>query len=150
MRLDAWAELLRRLLPGLWAGLLMCVVLLATPAPFAELIATEAGRVVGHIFAREAAVAVLLGAVLLVLERRRAAQSTPEGSQFSVEMGLALLAIFCTVLGYYALQPEMAAAKAGQGRLSFGQLHAISLGLFGVKILAVLALAWRAAQTPQR
>lgn len=150
MPLDAWAELLRRLLPGLWAGLLLCVALLATPAPFAVLGAAEAGRVVGHLFAREAAVAVLAGAVLLVLERRRAAQIKSSGSQFSVEMGLALLAIFCTVLGYYALQPEMAAAKAGQGRLSFGQLHALSLGLFGVKILAVLALAWRAAQTPQR
>ncbi|MBQ0935145.1 DUF4149 domain-containing protein [Ideonella paludis] len=150
MRLDAWAELLRRLLPGLWAGLLLCVALVATPAPFAVLSSAEAGRVVGHVFAREASVAVFLGAVLLVLERRRAAQTKPEGSQFSVEMGLALLAIFCTVLGYYALQPEMAAAKAGQGRLSFGQLHAISLGLFGIKILAVLALAWRAAQTAER
>ena len=150
MRLDAWAELLRRLLPGLWAGLLLCVALVATPAPFAVLSTAEAGRVVGHIFAREASVAVFLGAVLLVLERRRAAQIKPESTQFSVEMGLALLAIFCTVLGYYALQPEMAAAKAGQGRLSFGQLHAISLGLFGIKILAVLALAWRAAHTPER
>jgi hypothetical protein len=39
----------------------------------------------------------------------------------------------------------MAAARSGQGTWSFGQLHAVSLGLFGVKIVLVLTLAWRAA-----
>jgi hypothetical protein len=37
----------------------------------------------------------------------------------------------------------MAAARAGQGAWSFGALHAASSGLFGLKGLLVLALAWR-------
>ena len=36
----------QRLLPGLWAGLLLGVALLATPAPFATLLPSDAGRVV--------------------------------------------------------------------------------------------------------
>lgn len=150
MRPDDFAARLGRLLPGLWAGLLLCVAFVATPAPFALLSAADAGRVVGHIFAREAPVAVLLGTLILVLERRAATQATGASGQFSLSMGLALLAVFCTVLGYYGLQPMMALAKAGQGTFSFGQLHAMSLGLFGVKLIAVLVLAWRAAQPASR
>ena len=144
------AERARRLLPGLWAGLLLCIVTLATPAPFAVLGSAEAGRVVGHIFVREAYLSLVLGALLLVLERRLASrQANAAGSsQFSSGMVLALLALFCTVVGYFALQPLMPAARAGQGPLSFGQLHALSLLFFAVKGLAVLALAWRAARAP--
>ena len=74
---------------------------------------------------------------------RRAADSG-QGSPFSTGMALALGALFCTVAGYFALQPMMAAARAGQGSLSFGQLHAISAGFYVVKLVLVLSLAWRA------
>ena len=37
----------------------------------------------------------------------------------------------------------MAAAKAGQGALSFGALHGISAVFFLLKGLLILALAWR-------
>ena len=40
----------------------------------------------------------------------------------------------------------MAAAKAGQGLLSFGQLHALSAAFYLVKVALVLALAWRAGR----
>ena len=36
-------------------------------------------------------------------------------------------------------------ARAGQGPLSFGQLHAVSAAFFVVKGLLVLLLAWRSA-----
>jgi hypothetical protein len=58
--------------------------------------------------------------------------------------------VFCTVAGYFALQPMMAAARAGEGPLSFGQLHAVSAAFYAVKLLLVLALAWRAAGTGLR
>jgi hypothetical protein len=61
-------------------------------------------------------------------------------------MVLALVALFCTVAGYYGLLPMMERARAGASSLSFLQWHAISLAFFGVKALAVLALAWRAAR----
>jgi hypothetical protein len=137
----------RALLPGLWAGWLLCVALLATPAPFAMLVQAEAGRVVGRMLAQEAYSSLALGVLLLVLERVAARRDVAAGraSQFSTGMVLALGAVFCTVAGYFAVQPMMAAARAGLGPLSFGQLHAVSAGFFAVKLLLVLALAWRAA-----
>ena len=145
--MNAWAETARRLLPGLWAGALLCIALLATPAPFATLSVQDAGRVVARIFAQEAWFSLLMGAALLALERRHAAARAVQagGSQFSTGMVLALGAIFCTVLGYFGLQPMMAQARAGAGPLSFGQLHAISFGLFGLKIVCAAVLAWRVA-----
>ncbi len=139
-------ERLRRLLPGLWAGWLLCVALLATPAVFSQLSGAEAGRLVGRMLAQEAYTSLALGVLLLVLERlaaRRAAQAGA-GPQFSVGMVLALAALFCTVAGYFGVQPLMPAARMGQGALSFGQLHAISSAFYLAKILLVLALAWRA------
>lgn len=139
-------ERLRRLLPGLWAGWLLCTALLATPAPFATLLPADAGRVVGRMLAQEAYTSLALGLVLLVLERIAARRSAASGggSQFSAGMALAVGTLFCTIAGYFALQPMMDAARAGQGPLSFGQLHAVSAAFFVVKAGLVLALAWRA------
>jgi hypothetical protein len=142
-------ERARRLLPALWAGSLMCIALVATPAPFATLLVQDAGRVVSRIFAQEAYLSIALGAICLLFERRAAA--SPEGqTRMSTEMLLVLAALFCTVAGYFALQPMMTAARQGQGGLTFGQLHAISLAFFGIKTLAVLALAWRVAAPVSR
>jgi hypothetical protein len=139
---------LRVVLPGLWAGLLLCVAALATPAPFALLERADAGRVVGRMLAQEAYTSLALGVLVLLLERSvaRRAAADGAGSQFSAGMVLALGALFCTVAGYFAVQPIMAAARAGQGPLSFGQLHAVSAAFFVVKTLLVLALAWIAAR----
>ena len=143
MGLQRW----RLLLPGLWAGWLLCVALLATPAPFALLTQAEAGRIAGRMLAQEAYTSLALGIVLLVLERwvARRDAAAGQGSQFTAGMILALGAVFCTVAGYFALLPMMAAARAGQGPLSFGQLHMISAAFYGAKVLLVAALAWRAA-----
>ena len=137
-----------RLLPGLWAGVLLCVALLATPALFALLAQADAARVVARILSHEAYTSLALGVVLLGLERLAARQSAGAGlaSQFSFGMVLCLGALFCTVAGYFALQPLMPAARAGQGPLSFGELHLLSMVFFLLKGLLLLVLAWRAAQ----
>jgi hypothetical protein len=137
----------RRLLPGLWAGWLLCVAALATPAAFALLPQAEAGRVVARMLAQEAYTALALGVLLLLLEHLAAKRVADAGggSRFTTGMVLVLGALFCTVAGYFALQPMMVAARAGQGSLSFGQLHAISAGFYVLKTALVLALAWRAA-----
>lgn len=142
--------LLQRLLPGLWAGTLLCLALLSTPAAFALLPQADAGRVVARLLAQEAYLSLAAGVVLLGLERlaARRTASTGLGTQFSPGMVLCLGALFCTVAGYFALQPMMAAARAGQGVLSFGQLHAISAAFYIVKTGLVLTLAWRAARSP--
>jgi len=140
-------ERLRRLLPGLWAGVLLCVAAISAPAAFALLERPVAGQVVGWFFQREAWTSVVLAALLLLLERPRArvAAAAGQGSVLSTEILLLLGTVFCTVAGYFALQPLMAAARAGQGTLNFGQLHVISVVFFGAKLLCILALAWRAA-----
>jgi hypothetical protein len=146
----AWHGTLRRFLPGVWLGLLLCIALVATPAAF-ELVAPEdAGRIVRRIFSIEAPASLVLGVLLLVLERRsglvRLAGGEP--SQFTLEMQLALGALFCTVAGYYGLQPLFVQARAGTGPLAFGTVHLASTVLFGAKALLVAVLAWRAALGP--
>jgi len=136
------------LLAGLWAGTVLAIGLIGAPAGFAVLPApAEAGRVAGRMFAVEAPLSLALAVVIFLLERRRARDEAEagRGSQFNANMLLALGALFCTVAGYYAIQPMMAAARAGQGAWSFGALHAASTVFFGLKGLLVLALAWRLA-----
>ena len=141
-------ERLRRLLPALWAGVLLCIAAITAPAAFALLERADAGRLVGRFFAQEAWLSLALAVLLLAIERgrARATAAAGQGSVLSSNMLLLLGTLFCTVAGYFALQPMMAAARAGQGSLSFGQLHFISAGFFALKGLLVLALAWRAAR----
>lgn len=143
MSIERW----RRLLPGLWAGWLLCVALLATPAGFAMLERAVAGRLASRMLAQEAYTSLAFGVIVLLLERLAARRAVASGGlQFTAGMVLALGAIFCTVAGYFGVLPLMTAARAGQGALSFGQLHAVSSAFFGLKCLLVLALAWRAAR----
>jgi Domain of unknown function (DUF4149) len=127
---------LRRLLPALWAGVLICIAAIAAPAAFANLAVADAGRVVAPIFVREAWLSLVLAALLLALERLYGAPGRVNGLLL---WGTAA----CTLLGYFAIQPLMPAARAGQGVLSFGQLHLISTLCYGLKTALVLVLAWR-------
>jgi len=138
----------RRLVPALWAGLLLTVAAIATPAPFATLPAADAGRVVARILAQEAWLSLAIGMLVVVMERRHArhAAQAGEGSQFSTNMILGLGAVACTVAGYFAVQPMLPSARAGQGWVGFGALHAASVAFFALKLLLVLMLAWRCAK----
>ena len=132
-------------LAGLWAGVLLCIGLLAAPAAFAILAPADAGRVAGRMFAQEAYLSLLLGMLLLVIERgrTRADAEAGKGSVLSTNILLLLGTLFCTVAGYFAVQPMMAAARAGQGAGSFAALHAASAGFFALKAVLVCVLAWR-------
>jgi hypothetical protein len=137
-RLVAW-------LAGLWGGLLLGVGLIGAPAGFAVAAADVAGRSAGRMFAVEAYVS-LATALLLLMALRRSASSGTAGEAapvFNTNVLLLLGALFCTVAGYFGLQPMMAAARAGQGSLSFGALHGLAAGLFALKTLLVLLFAWR-------
>jgi len=142
-----FSESLRRLLPGIWFGVLLAIALIATPAASGALDKVSFGAVARAIFAREAPTSLVFGVLILVIERRDAlARHMATGaSQFSVEMMLAAAALLCTVAGYYGLEPMMELARSGATTsLTFLQLHALSLAFFGVKGLLVLALAWKA------
>jgi hypothetical protein len=144
-----FTESLRRLLPGVWLGLLLAIALVATPAASNALDKAAFGAMARAIFAREAPASLVLGVLILVIERRDAlARHMATGvSQFSTEMLLAIGALFCTVAGYYGLLPALEQVRlGGPSQLSFLQLHALSLALFGLKGLLVLALAWKATR----
>ncbi|MEQ1682665.1 MAG: DUF4149 domain-containing protein [Burkholderiaceae bacterium] len=130
---------------GLWAGVLLCIAALAAPSAFATLVSADAGRFVARVLTQEAYASLAVALLLFALERQRSAQraASGSGSVFSANMVLLLGTLFCTVAGHFAVQPMMAAARAGQGAWSFGALHAVSGGLFALKCLLVLALAWR-------
>ena len=138
-----WHERLRVLLPALWLGGLVCIATIAAPAAFKALAPPLAGQVVGRIFAAEAATSLALGLLVLLLERRCGEERGLPAMHAGVLLAFGTL--FCSVAGYYALQPLMAAARAGQGSLGFGQLHLISTVFYGCKTLLVLGLAWRVA-----
>ena len=133
------------LITGLWAGVLLCIGAIAAPAAFAALAAPDAGRVVSRMFAQEAYLSLVVAVVLFAIERQRSrdAAATGTGSVFSVNLMLLLGTLFCTVAGYFAVQPMLEAARAGTGAVSFATLHAVSAGFFVLKGLLVLALAWR-------
>ncbi len=133
------------LVAGLWAGVILGIAAIGAPAGFATVPPEVAGRVAGRMFAQEAYLSLAVGVILLLLVRRQARHDAEagQGSVFSTNVVLVLGTLFCTMLGYFAVQPMLAAARAGQGLWSFGALHGVSVVLFGVKGLLALALAWR-------
>lgn len=141
-------ERLRRALPAIWLGGLLAIALIAAPSLFALLERADAGRVAGRLFRIEAQASLALAIGLALLERRRAVLRAAAGlgTRVSAELLLVLGALFCTVFGHHALQPMMEAARAGEGRWSFGALHGISVAFYGLKTLLVAVLAWRAAR----
>lgn len=143
---------LRRLLPGLWLGMVVAVGLGVAPTLFALLDRPEAGRVAGRLFAIEARLSLLLVAVLALVERLRGQRLADAGlgPRVGAELLLVLGALFCTLLGHFALQPMMEAARAGEGRWSFGALHGLSSAFFFAKMLVLVALSWRAAAPAAR
>ena len=136
---------LQALLAALWGGFLLCIAFVATPSAFAVLERAQAGAFVARVFAIEAQVSLTLGLVLMMIERRLTRDANEAGQtvpQFSMRLLLPVIALFCTIAGYYGLQPLMAEARTGTGVASFAALHGLSLAFFGVKGLAVLGLAW--------
>ena len=133
------------LLAGLWAGLLLGLGAIGAPAGFAVTTAEIAGRTAGRMFAIEAHVS-LAAAMLLLLLTRQVAPTDPDQPPvpaLNTNLLLTLGTLFCTIAGYFVIQPMMAAARIGEGSLSFGALHGLSAAFFVLKGLLVLALAWR-------
>lgn len=144
------ARRLAAVLAGVWAGLIAGIGLVAAPAAFAILQRSVAGAVAGRMFAHEAyaGLAISAGLIWLVRRQSRVAVSSGRGSIFGTNLVLALAALFCTLFGYFGIQPLMADARAGQGALSFGALHAISVVFFGVKGVLAIVLSWRLSTAP--
>ena len=136
---------LRKLLAGLWAGLLVGLGAVGAPAGFAVTTVEIAGRAAGRMFAIEAYVSLAVAVLLLFLTRKAISTEPdqPPAPALNTNLLLLLGTLVCTIVGYFVLQPMMVAARAGEGGLSFGALHGLSAGFFVLKGLLVLALAWR-------
>ncbi len=132
-------------LAGVWLGEMAAIGFIAAPTLFSLLPKADAGRVASRFFALDATIGLAAGAVLAIigLQLGQLAADRQAGSRFGAELGLALGALGCVVVGSYALQPMIEAARAGQGALSFGALHAISTMFFGVRLVLVGVLAWK-------
>jgi hypothetical protein len=143
-RLQCW-------IAGLWAGLLLGVGAVAAPSLFAILERPVAGMGAGKIFAVEARISLALAMVIFMVERRRVRDLAVKLGHSSVMTGNLLLvlgALFLTVVGQFAIHPMIEAAKAGeQTRLSFEALHGLSAGMFWLKAVFILCLAWRLTGT---
>jgi len=134
-------------LAGLWAGVLLGVGLIGAPAGFAVASSEIAGRSAGRMFAIEAH-ASLVVLVLLLIALRNIRSPRPLGIPIEVNMLLVFGSLFCTIAGYFVLQPMMAAARAGEGALSFAALHGLAAAFFALKALCVIWLAWRLTSGP--
>jgi hypothetical protein len=130
------------MLAALWGGFLLCIAFVSAPSAFAVLERAQAGSVVARLFASEAQVSLAMALILMLIERRLSSDADGTRPVFSARLLLPAVALFCTIAGYYGVQPLMADARAGLGVASFAALHGVSLAFFAVKGLAVLALAW--------
>lgn len=125
----------------------MGVGLIGAPAGFAVASSEIAGRSAGRMFAIEAH-ASLVVLVLLLIALRNIRSPRPLGIPIEVNMLLVFGSLFCTIAGYFVLQPMMAAARAGEGALSFAALHGLAAAFFALKALCVIWLAWRLTSGP--
>ncbi len=136
---------IQMLLAALWGGFLLSVAGVVMPGAFAVLERAQAILLARHVFKLEAQISLALALLLMMMERRAARDGA--ASAISAEFLLPAGAMFCTVVGYYVLQPMMDDALHGAAGMSAMALHGMSMGFYALKTLLVLALAWRVSRS---
>ena len=136
---------LRLLLTTLWAGSLWTVGYVAAPTFFATLPDRMlAGTVAGNLFRVEAWLSMACGVLLLALYG--IARELPNRRTL---LWLAAAMLACTLVGYFGIQPYMAALKAAAGpegvmegatRARFGMLHGVASAIYLVQSVLAVAL----------
>ncbi|MFI4940703.1 MAG: DUF4149 domain-containing protein [Burkholderiales bacterium] len=129
----------RLLVATLWVGSLWTIGYVAAPTLFATLFdRVLAGTAAGNLFRVEAWLSIMCGALLLALQIW---QDKHVRSREARLMG-AMLA--CTLIGYFCLQPFMAALReaagpagvmASDGKLKFAVLHGVASGFYLIESL---------------
>lgn len=140
-----WLPRIRLLLTVFWVGSLWAIGYLAAPTLFATLAdKVLAGSIAGLLFRTQAWVSLGCGALLFLLVMR-----TPERRLLG---GLILAMLACTMVGYFGLQPFMAALKesagpagvmASQVKSQFAMLHGIASLIYLLQSLLGAVLATR-------
>ena len=145
-QVGGWLQHLRLLVATLWVGSLWAIGYVAAPTLFASLSdRVLAGTIAGSLFRVEAWLSLACAAVLALLILRLPA--TPGASRAgSRRLLLKLIGAMalCTLVGYFGLQPFMAAIREtaaatggmqGDARLHFGLLHGAASGIYLVQSL---------------
>ncbi len=140
----------RALLLTLWAGATWTIGFVVAPLLFRWLEPTRAGDAAGALFSLQAAGSIVFAAAYGLLTRAQRGRDWPR-----VDRALVGATVLCVVIGYYALQPSMSAARvamaAGEegARAHFGLLHAVSGTLYLVQGVLLCVLVVRHALGPR-
>jgi len=139
---------LRSILVTLWADSLWTVGYVVAPTLFITLPDRAlAGMIAGQVFRVEAwlSLACGLGLLLLFAAARGLAHKR-------LMLWLVLAMLLCTLVGYFGLQPAMAALKAelapgavleGAARARFGMLHGVASLIYLIQSVLAVTLVWR-------
>lgn len=138
---------IRLLLATLWVGSLWTVGYIVAPTLFATLAdRTLAGTIAGSIFHTEAWVSLVSGLILLLLMFLNRGANERLRKQL---LGLIVAMLACTAVGYFGLQPYMAALKDAAGSaglaaagtsMQFAWLHGIASIIFLLQSLLGIGL----------
>ena len=137
---------LRVLLVTFWVGSLWTTGYVVAPLLFATLAdRAQAGTLAGLFFKAEAWISLICGSSLLAIvwaERENPARV--------LQIKLVIVMILCTVLGYFGLQPYMAALRAIAAqsggimddamRSRFGILHGVASAIYLIQSLLAVGL----------
>lgn len=143
---------LRLLIATLWVGSLWTVGYLVAPTLFVTLPdRVLAGTIAGNLFRIEAWLAVACGIVLITLFSYRTHDDAAPLRKSLLRLTLAMLA--CTLIGYFCLQPFMAALReaaavtggvmSAGAKTQFGILHGIAQGIYVIQSLLGVGLILR-------
>lgn len=130
-------------LAALWAGVMIGVGYICAPVIFKMMPEARllAGDIAGQSFTITAYITLAFGvAILLMVKKanRDAGFYTP-----NLPMILVFAALFLAIVGQFVIHPQVAQARAyGVGTSSFATLHAISVSIYLLETLCVLALNW--------
>jgi hypothetical protein len=140
----------RLLVTTLWVGSLWTIGYLVAPALFATLSdRVLAGIIAGSLFRIQAWLSVACAMVLIVLVIMSPADTDSSSGQRKLGLGLVVAMLACTAVGYFGLQPFMAALResAGPGgvlssdaKTQFGVLHGMSSVIYLIQSLLGAAL----------
>lgn len=141
----------RLLIAVLWVGALWTVGFIVAPTLFATLADKAlAGTIAGSLFRVTAWLSIVCAVLLLVLRKNMDAANARSA------LWLILGMVACVLIGYFALQPQMAelrlvlhvtvdAGQVAEAKKQFGILHGVSTGFYIVQSIlgALLVLRMR-------
>lgn len=136
----------RLLIATLWCGSLWTIGYLVAPTLFATLSdRVLAGTIAGSLFRIEAWLSLGAAFALIMLDRFAPHDVARARKRFPLILGM----LICTLIGYFALHPFMAALREGAGaggvmvsevRTRFAILHGVSSVLYLAESLLAVAL----------